>query len=72
MVGQESLQSYYLINFNLSLHYKYSLDELENMIPWERTIYLMLIENHIKEKNEEYQRQMQQSGFQHRKIEYPE
>ena len=59
MVGQESLAAYYTINFNLMLHYKYSLEELDNMIPWERNIYLSLLENYVKEKNEEIQKQYQ-------------
>jgi hypothetical protein len=33
-------------------HHKYSLTELENMIPWEREIYMDLLINHIKEENE--------------------
>jgi len=30
-------------------HYSYSLQDIENMIPWEREIYLTLLEQHIKE-----------------------
>jgi len=33
-------------------HHKYSLTEIENMIPWEREIYVSLLINHIKEENE--------------------
>ena len=33
-------------------HHKYSLTELENMIPWEREIYIKLLEHHIEEENE--------------------
>ncbi len=33
-------------------HHKYSLSELENMIPWEREIYMNLLITHIKEENE--------------------
>ena len=33
-------------------HHKYRLDELENMIPWERDIYVAMLINHIKEENE--------------------
>ena len=33
-------------------HHKYSLTELENMMPWEREIYLGLLEQYIKEENE--------------------
>jgi len=30
--------SYYELNFALMQHHKYSLTELENMIPWERDL----------------------------------
>ena len=33
-------------------HHKYSLTELDNMIPWEREIYVNLLEKWIKEENE--------------------
>ena len=33
-------------------HHKYSLTELENMIPWEREIYIVLLIKHIEEENE--------------------
>jgi hypothetical protein len=32
--------------------HKYSLSELENMIPWERHLYIDLLKSHIKEQNE--------------------
>jgi len=31
-------------------HHKYSLSELENMIPWEREIYLNLLINYLNEE----------------------
>lgn len=30
--------------------HKYSLSELENMIPWEREVYVGLLVMHLKEK----------------------
>lgn len=30
-------------------YHKYSLTELENMIPWEREIYVSLLINYLKE-----------------------
>ena len=33
-------------------HHKYSLSELETMIPWERDIYIILLTNYIQEENE--------------------
>ena len=31
-------------------HHNYSLDELDNMMPWEREIYLGLLMNFLKEE----------------------
>tara|TARA_A100001015_G_C14754690_1_gene618971 strand:+ start:453 stop:590 length:138 start_codon:yes stop_codon:yes gene_type:complete len=33
-------------------HHKYSLSEIESMVPWEREIYVDLLVSHIKEENE--------------------
>lgn len=33
-------------------HHKYSLSELDDMIPWERAIYVSLLINYIEEENE--------------------
>jgi len=33
-------------------HHGYSLTELDNMLPWEREIYVALLVEHIKEENE--------------------
>ena len=37
-------------NFALMQHHKYSLTEIENMIPWEREVYLTLLSNWIEEE----------------------
>ena len=42
-------------------HHKYSLTELENMMPWEREIYVGLVVKHVEDENrkmEEQQRKM--------------
>ena len=31
-------------------HHKYSLTELDDMMPWEREIYVSLLKKHIKEE----------------------
>ena len=38
-------------NFGLVQHHKYSLTEIENMIPWEREIYLTLLMQWVEEEN---------------------
>ena len=50
-MSHEDLASYYKINFSLMQHHKYSLTELEDMMPWEREIYLTLLQQYIEEEN---------------------
>ena len=38
-------------------HHKYSLTEIEDMIPWERDIYVGLLEQYIKEEEERLKQQ---------------
>ena len=40
-------------------YHNYSLGDLENMIPWEREIYIGLLKRHIKEENERTRREEQ-------------
>jgi len=50
-MAHEDLASYYKVNFALMQHHKYSLTELENMIPWEREVYLSLLQQYIEEES---------------------
>ena len=45
------LESYFKLNFALMQHHKYSLTEIENMMPWERDIYVALLNQYIEEEN---------------------
>jgi hypothetical protein len=47
----------YQINFSMMQHHKYSLSELENMIPWEREVYTELLSQYIKDEEERMQQQ---------------
>ena len=38
-------------------HHKYSLTELDNMLPWEREIYIRMLIDHLKEENEKMERE---------------
>jgi hypothetical protein len=40
-------------------HFQYSLVDIEHMMPWEREIYLVLLEEYLKEREEEMKRQEQ-------------
>ena len=32
-------------------HHNYSLSDVENMMPWERDVYVQMLIEHIKEEN---------------------
>lgn len=40
-------------------HHQYSLTELENMMPWEREIYIQMVSNHVEKENERIQKENQ-------------
>ena len=43
-------------------HHDYSLTELDNMMPWERDIYVGLLMEWIKEENERIEKEKTQYG----------
>jgi hypothetical protein len=61
-MGFDNLANYYKTNFNLMQHHKYSLHELEQMLPFERDIYILLLSQYIDDKNQKMQQQQQQSS----------
>ena len=56
-LGHNSLENIYLTNFALMQHHNYRLSDLEDMIPFEREIYITLLQDHIKEENEKMKNQ---------------
>jgi|TARA_Y100001937_G_C7102782_1_gene323363 hypothetical protein len=56
-MAHTDLESYFRINFAMMQHHKYSLTELENMIPWEKEIYLTFLQQYIEEENLKAQQQ---------------
>jgi len=50
--------NHYKTNFGMMQHHGYSLTELENMLPWEREVYVTLLIEHVKKENEKLERQM--------------
>ena len=62
MLSHDSVENYFKTNFGLMQHHKYSLTELENMIPFEREIYVGLLMNYIKEEKEREQARKNKRG----------
>jgi hypothetical protein len=52
MLGHDKLMNHYKTNFALMQFHKYSLTELEGMIPWERFIYVDLLKEYLKEQEQ--------------------
>ena len=50
-MAHTNLESYFKVNFALIQQHKYSLTEVENMIPWEKDVYISLLQQHIEEEN---------------------
>ena len=48
MFSYDNLMNYFKTNFALMQHHKYSLGEIEEMMPWEKFVYLDLLKEHIK------------------------
>ena len=49
--------NHYKTNFALMQHHKYSLTELENMMPWERDVYVNLLLAHLQEEERRMNKQ---------------
>lgn len=58
-LGHENLESHYRLNFTLVHHYNYSLTELNDMIPFERQIYITLLMQHLEEEKRRKQQESQ-------------
>ena len=56
------LEGYFKLNFALMQYHKYSLTEVENMMPWERDIYVALLQQHLEEEEQKAQAQQAQYG----------
>lgn len=51
MLSHIDLITYYENIFSMAQHHKYSIREIEDLIPFERDIYVDLLLNWIKEKD---------------------
>jgi len=56
------LENYFRLNFALMQYHKYSLTEIENMMPWERDIYVALLQQHLEEEEEKAKAQQESYG----------
>ena len=52
-MGHDTLANHIKSNFNLIHHHKWNLGEIENMMPWEKHIYVDLLNSWIQEQEDE-------------------
>ena len=57
--GYDTLGNYFQTNFALMQHHKYILTELDNMIPWERQVYIDMLVKFLEEEKERLKAQQQ-------------
>lgn len=46
------LMSYYKLNFSLAQFHKWSIAEIENFMPYERELYVIMLNQHIEEEEQ--------------------
>ena len=49
-MGHDKLANYFKSNFALMQHHKWSLSEIEHMLPWERYIYMEMLQAFLAEQ----------------------
>jgi hypothetical protein len=52
-LSHNTLRNYYETNFSLMQYHKYSLHDIENMVPWERDYYVNMLIAYLDKKREE-------------------
>ena len=55
MMIHMDLENYYQLNFSLMQYHKWSLTEIEGLMPWERDVYVTLLKNHLEEEKSKQQ-----------------
>jgi hypothetical protein len=56
MLSHNSLGQWYQVVFSMVQHHKYSITEIENLIPYERDIYFSMLVQHLEEQKEQQQK----------------
>tara|TARA_B100000029_G_C17281881_1_gene853717 strand:+ start:613 stop:771 length:159 start_codon:yes stop_codon:yes gene_type:complete len=51
------------MTFAMVQHHKWSLTEVENMLPWERDIYVDKVITFVKEENEKIKEQQRKNKY---------
>lgn len=55
-MGYNSLTNYYSLNFQLIHHHKYSLSDINEMLPFERDLYVDMLMAYLNEEKDRQQK----------------
>lgn len=55
-LAHDNLYNFYKMNFGLMQHHRYSLGDIENMIPFEREIYVTMLLQYLEEERQRLQK----------------
>ena len=61
-LAHDTLFNYYKMNFALKQYYNYDIDMLENMIPFEREVYVSLLLHYIEEEKKRLEQRKNRNG----------
>jgi hypothetical protein len=56
VLSHNTLANYYQTNFSLMQHHKYSLSDIDGMIPWERDIYVKMLVDYLEKLRAEQEK----------------
>ena len=52
MTGYSNISVYYMTNFSLKQHHKYTMTDIYEMYPYERDLFVELLMQHLKQVEE--------------------
>ena len=60
-LSHDNILNYLNTNFQMMQHHGWSLTELDNLMPWEREIYIKLLLQHLEEEKERERQRAQKA-----------
>lgn len=51
-MGHQPLATYFKTNFALMQHHKWSLSDMDELMPWEKQVYVDLLQDYLKQEEE--------------------
>lgn len=61
-LSHDNLLNHYDTKFQLMQHHKYSLTEIDDMIPWEKEVYTSMLIEYLKQEEERMKAEKNKHG----------